>query len=183
MRVSEADPRRAVVAHLVAPAAAAAGGASPGRPVARILSGKSFSAQRETIRFLKERGGADRRLFAVDFEDADDRPWFWLLAAERDERGGWSARGVAGGGGGAPRRPAPWLNFCGAWGRGRLYGGGRIHPGGVELSRVRVTLANGAELEDDTEGDVALFVSNQDAAPLTVELFDAAGRLAASHPV
>ena len=48
---------------------------------------------------------------------------------------------------------------------------------------MRVTLANGTDSEDDAKGDVALFVSDHDSAPLTVELFDGAGRLAASHAV
>ena len=157
------DARSAVVEFLTAP---------PGRPV---------RPRADTVEFLKERGGRDRRLLAVRFVDLDGRAWFWLVAAERDEHRGWQAHGVAGGAGAAPRRSGPWLNFCGGWGRGRLYGGGEICEAGVALSRIRLTLANGLRLDDDAEGGVALFVADSDSAPQRIELFDSAGRLAASQ--
>jgi hypothetical protein len=187
--VSWADPRRAVVEHLTAPGAAESHGASaasslaaPGRPLSRVLSGKPFSAERATIQFIKERGDSDRRLAAVTFDDTHARRWFYLVAAERDEHGAWAAHGIAGGCGGVPQRSTPWLNFCGAWGTGRLYCGGQVHAADTELSRIRLTLASGTQLEDDTAGDVALFVSDDDAAPVGVELYDAAGHVTASQP-
>lgn len=155
---------------------------APARLLSRLSSGKPFSAERATTQLVKELGDSDRRLAAFTFDDAAARRWFYLVAAERDEHGGWTAHGVGGGCGGMPQRPAPWLNFCGAWGEGRLYGGGQVHHAGAQLSRVRLTLEDGTQLEDDTAGDVALFVSHHDAAPAGVDLYDADGHLAASHP-
>ena len=149
--------------------------------MARVVRGMPFRAQRDTIEFLKERGEQDRRLFAVRCDDEDGRGWFWLVAAERDERGVWQAHGVAGGSGDVPHRSEPWLNFCGAWGKERLYGGGQIHDAGVALSRVRLTLEGGRLLDDDADRGVALFAAVEDSAPERIELFDAAGHLAGSH--
>jgi len=68
-----ADAREAVIALLVAPAAAGLDRESPGAGDpgtggwrARALPGKPYVARRETIKIIKERGDADRRLFCDD---------------------------------------------------------------------------------------------------------------------
>jgi len=135
------------------------------RPVAFIVHGNPFTAQPDTIRFVKERGARDRRLYAVTFKDQDAEPWFWLIAAERDQTGDWAAHDVAGGSGAIPQRKQPqqpWLNLCGNWGQGHLYAGGEIHTVEVPISEVRLILADGTQLADNADEDVALF-----SAPIT----------------
>jgi hypothetical protein len=102
--------------------------------VASIGHGNPFTADPVSIKFHKERGSDDRRLFAVSFDDQSRNHWFWLIAAELDEAG-WTAHGVAGGSDGParasykkPPRSEPWVNLAGQWGADRLYAGGNCIP-------------------------------------------------------
>jgi hypothetical protein len=133
-----ADPQQAVIEHLLAPAGEQvdAGVARPGRsagPVPSVYSGKPYEARADSIKFRKERGLEDPRLFAVAFDDLSGNRWSYLVAVERDDDG-WVARGVAGGSDGPPmtdRRPPrptpvsvrPSIHLFGQWGAGRLYAG------------------------------------------------------------
>jgi hypothetical protein len=136
--------------------------------------------------FVKERGLPRRRLFAVNFDDDGGQPWHWLVAAEQDDQtGSWTAHAVAGGGGSWGRHD-PWhaseprINLAGGWGANGYYGGGAIHSAGAEVARVRLIFANGLSLEDDAEGDLALFLTDQQVdIPITVEFLDAAGSVLA----
>ena len=154
--------------------------------MASVGHGKSFMACAESIQFLKERGTDDRRLFAVEFDDEVRNHWFWLVAAELDDAG-WTAHGVAGGSDGPaglrPRstaRSRPGLNFCGHWGADRFYGGGTLHAGDAVIGEVRLTLADGTQLTDDGEADVALFIGDRGERPTTVDIFDVHGSLLSS---
>lgn len=183
------DLRRAIVAHLVAPALPCRTdrpSGSAGGPVASISHGQPFTARAESIQFLKERGMDDQRLFAVEFDDQAHNRWFWLVAAELADAG-WTAHGVAGGSDGpAGRRPRsttrsrPGLNFCGQWGADRFYGGGTLHAGEAAIGEVCLTLADATQLTDDGDADVALFVGDRGERPATVEIFDVRGSLLSS---
>jgi hypothetical protein len=191
--MADRDPRAVIIQYLTRPAAgqlpvdraAVSAGKQPGRPVASVTHGNPFTADRETIRFVKERGTDERRLFAVTFEDLQRNEWFWLTAAERDPSGNWAARGVAGGSDGprsrsVPRstRSRPWLNLSGSWGQGRIYAGGKIHSAGASIACLCLTLGDGTELTDDAEAGVALFLSDQTAQPpVSVDIYDSQGRL------
>jgi hypothetical protein len=192
--MGHSDPRQAVLAHLTQPAARQASipettpeiEPSTG-PVASLHRGKSFEAEPDSVEFHKERGTADRRLFAVSFTDVAENDWFWLVAAELDEAG-WTAHGVAGGSDGpAPgRRPgltqaAPWLNLCGQWGADRFYAGGELHVGSSRVGLVRITLADGTQLTDDGDADVALFVGRRGDPPTVVDIFATNGMLLSSR--
>jgi hypothetical protein len=193
--MAERDPRAAIIEYLTRPAADAppaertAPGKQPGRPVAYAVKGKSFTADPATIEFVKERGTDERRLFAVTFEDLQRNEWFWLTAAERDQAGNWTARGVAGGSDGPRSRPVPrstrsqpWLNLAGSWGQGRIYAGGKIHSAGASIGCLCLTLGDGTELTDDAEAGVALFLSDQTAQPpTTVNIYGTDGRLLVSQ--
>jgi hypothetical protein len=146
-----------------------------------VVHGNLVSADRSTIAFLKARGTGERQLFAVTFDDGSGRSWFSLAAAERDVNGSWVSHGVASGSGEMPQRPSPWLNLAGQWGKGRFYAGGRIHAAGATLSKVRLTLEDGTELEDDTDGNVALFVAEQNAAPARVTIYAIDGHVLTTH--
>ncbi len=184
------DPRRAIIEHLTQPSAgrlvrpaAPRPGDLPMRPVASFgVSGNPFTADRTTIQFVKERSIHGRRLYAVTFDDEQHESWFWLIAAERDPTGNWTAVDVAGGSGQSPQRSQPWLDLCGSWGQGRLYAGGEICTAGASVGVVRLTLADGTQLTDDAQADVALFLSDQVAAePATVDIYDTNGHLLATH--
>jgi hypothetical protein len=58
---------------------------------------------------------------------------------------------------------------------------GELHPGQGRVGLVRLTLADGTELTDDGDGDVALFVSDRGEPPAVVEIFDVDGSLLSSH--
>ena len=187
-----ADPRQAVVEHLVAPAGKRIDdhvgdpGAHAG-PVPVAYAGKPYQARPGTIEVLKQRGLADRRLFAVVFDDVSGTRWSYLVAAEHNGDG-WVADGVAGGSHGpAPssRRPPasarPSIDIYGQWGADRLYLGGELEPGAAAVGDVRVTLADGTQMTDDGAGGVVLFVGRAGAQPVTVEIFDVQGRLLVSQ--
>jgi hypothetical protein len=145
-----------------------------------------FTARAESIQFPKERGTDDQRLFAVEFDNQAHNRSYWLVAAELADAG-WTAHGVAGGcDGPAGRRPRsttrsrPGLNFCGQWGANRFHGGGTLHAGEAAIREVRLTLADGTQLTDDADADVALFVGDRGERPATVEIFDVRGSLLSS---
>ena len=187
--MAESDPRPVIIEHLTRPSAgrplvgAEAAGDVPTAPTAHIVTGGVATADPASIRFVKVRGTNERQLFAVTFDDQDNRSWFALLAVERDSDGGpWVPHDVAGGSGGdIPQRSSPWLNLAAQWGQGRLYAGGQIHTAGATLSKVRLTLEDGRELEDDADGHLALFVAEHDVAPASVTIFDTDGRPLTTH--
>jgi len=181
--VSEAGARTAITDYLTAPAAGAsrsAGAVEAHGWRASIVAGKSFTAVPASVRFVKERGTADRQLCAVAFDDEDGRGWFYLVVAERDGAGRWVAREVGGGRGPEPPRADAWLNFCGCWGQGRMYGGGRVQAP-AEVGRVVLTVAGGTQLCDDADAGVVLFLADHGSEPVRVDIFDPAGQLLATH--
>jgi hypothetical protein len=134
------------------------------------MSHGPFVRDPAAIAVIKERGGVDRRLYAVTFDDFEGNWWFGLVAAERSERG-WVAHGVAGGSNGPAKpdrgtpRPSsvgsrPWLNLCGQWGGETFYAGGNLDAAGAEIGRVKLTLDDGSQLEDDGIADVSLFIGH-----------------------
>jgi hypothetical protein len=160
-------------------------------PRARLMSHGPFARDPGAIAVIKEHDSGDRRLYAVTFDDLKGNRWFWLVAAERSERG-WVAHGVAGGSNGpaerereAPRPSAvgsrPWLNLCGQWGGQTFYAGGRLDPAGAEIGRVELTLDDGSQLEDDGIRDVALFIGRHGESPRTVDIYARDGALLSSH--
>jgi hypothetical protein len=197
------DPRRAIIEYLIQPGAdqppagraAPSPGSQPARPVASVVRGNPFTADRATIEFVKERGLPDRRLFAITFDDLQHNEWFWLAATKRDYTGNWVAHGVAGGSDGprtrSPSRSGarsshsePSLNLAGNWGQGRIYAGGEVYTAGADIGRVCLTLADDTQLTDDAEGGVALFLNDQtEAAPASIDIYDADGRPLATRAV
>ena len=77
-------------------------------------------------------------------------------------------------------RPA-WLNLCGQWGGDTFYADGRIDSGGAEIGRMRLTLEDGSELEDDGTGGVALFTGRCDAPAESVDIYAPDGALLSSR--
>lgn len=159
-------------------------------PRARVMSHGPFARDPASIAVIKERERVSRRLYAVTFDDFKGNRWFWLVAAERSERG-WAAHGVAGGSNGPAeqRRTSrlssvgsrPSLNLCGQWGGQTFYAGGRLDPAGAEIGRVQLTLGDGSQLADDGLGDVSLFIGRHGESPRTVDIYAPDGTLLSSH--
>jgi len=135
-----------------------------------------------TIRCVKQRAIAGRRLYAVTFESRQPFPaqWRWLIAAEEDDDD-WVARGGAGRARKGPRARQ-------TLGRSRWLGGpDRFYAGGDVLidqpiSRVRLTSRHGTTLKDNTEAGVVLFLTDRTIdLPVTLELRDDAGQVLASQ--
>jgi hypothetical protein len=138
-----------------------------------VSRGHPFSAIPDTIRCLKQRAIAGRRLYEVTFESQQPSPaqWQWLIAAEQEDHG-WVARGGAGGAGESPRRNEPWVNLAAWWGPDRFYAGGEVLSD-QPIARVRLTSRDGTMLEDDTEAGVVLFLTDRTIdLPVTLELCD-----------
>jgi hypothetical protein len=193
--MSFVEAREAVIELLVAPVAVEIDRDSSGPSEseatgwqARTSPSKPYVARRETIEIIKERGDEDRRLFATTFVDLDGNGWSYLVAAERSDVG-WSAHDVAGGSDGPSqqraRRPEPehpMVDVFGQWGPDILYVGARLR-GDREgaVTAIRLTLADGAELTEDTIGGLALFVGRHGAQPDTVEVLAADGAVLATQ--
>lgn len=194
--VAQRDPHAAVVASLTAPSdfnpePEPAAWTDDRVPSARAMSHGPFARDPAAIAVIKQREWVDRRLYAVIFDDFEGNRWFWLVAAERSERG-WVAHGVAGGSngpaerGGEMPRPSsvgsrPWLNLCGQWGGETFYAGGSLDPAGAEIGRVQLTLDDGSHLEDDGIGHVSLFIGRHGRPPRTVDIYAPDGVLLSSH--
>ncbi len=152
-----------------------------------MTDGNSFAAELATVRFVKERATEHRRLYYVTFEGVsvlDDHRapmhFEWVFAVE-ERGGGWRTTGGSGGGGGDRPSGTPRVNLGGAESPG-FYAGGRVLTAGADIARVRLTCANRLVLEDDTEGGVVLFISDEKARfPATADLYDRRGRHVASH--
>jgi hypothetical protein len=159
-----------------APALVAAGrGAAP-----QPFQGRQWTADLGTLDFLKQREVEGHRLFVVAFEAEHVRRGpLQMTALVRADRIGstWIARRITGASGSGLSQDEPTVNLGGSWGRHGFCGGGRVHPAGAEVARVRVRFANGVEVEDDTDGGwVLVFTSRPVERPnAVVELLDARG--------
>lgn len=154
---------------------------SPGGWVSSL--GGHVPARRETIRFLKERIGADFGLLAVAFDDEDGHDRFMVFGVARQADGGWAASGGAGGSGREPAAATvPWANF-GAWSSNRRFcAGGRVH--GEAVRRVRMLDAAGQAIADTVDGGIALLTRpGHFEPPWSVELYAGDGSLLRRHPL
>jgi hypothetical protein len=104
--------------------------------------------------------------------------WRWTVEASRDDRGRWSANGIAGGSGPAPLRGRPWADLGGNWGRRGLRAGGTVEDAGAKIARVRLTDVQGRTFEDTVQDGVVLFSSDEPVTmPMRLDLIGAEGRI------
>ena len=172
----------AVVTDLTGPAAERPAVRTPKgrRPTPTIDCERPFTACADSIRCVKERAIAGRRLYTVAFDDQDGYPHIWLAGVEEDETG-WAVRGGTGGAGHVPNRSVPWVNLAGWWGADRFYAGGRVLAPEYVRS-VRLTSRDGTVLDDDTEGGVVLFLTDRTIGiPVVLELRDIDHRTVATQ--
>jgi hypothetical protein len=191
-------PEQAVLEHIarVRPSAvtrqpALAGARTSGERVpssATSAGSAPWTADLDTVEFLKEREILGRRVYVVSFEAdhlrAGRLPMTMVVRAERVTGLGWVARGISAGAGLAePPLVEPRVLLSGSWGRFGFCGGGKLcgQTAGIEYARLRFT--NGIELDDDTENGWVLFFTDQpvERPAATVELLDTHGAVVAIH--
>ena len=137
----------------------------------------------DTVRFVKKRDALPHQLWYItcgaDGGWRGEEYWHWTVLVTREEPGGWSACGVAGGGvGDGPVRGHAWANLGGDWGRGGFRAGGTVEDAGKGVARVRLTDAEGRTFEDTVDDGVVLFISDEPVAmPMRVDLYNAEGRV------
>jgi hypothetical protein len=113
------------------------------------------------------------------FGDRRARTHFARVIPVAQHAGGWRTAGGSGGSDDELPVSEPRVNLGGGGSPG-FYAGGRVLTAGVDIARV--TCANHLTLEDDTEGGVVLFITEEEARlPATADLYDRAGKQVASH--
>ena len=148
--------------------------------------GRSWTADLNTVDFLKERAFAGRRLFVVAFEAEHVRRGFLpMTMLVRADRYGptWVARRITGASGAGELPPTiPSVNLGGSWGKHGFYGGGKVNAAGADVARVRVRFGNGVELEDTADNDWVLFFTSRpvERPNAEVEVLDPRGALLSS---
>ena len=166
------------------PAALVAAGGRPSAP--QPFQGRQWTADPGTVDFLKQREILGCRLFVVAFEAEHVRHGFMAMTLlVRADRFGktWIARRITGASGAGDVGPSvPTVNLGGSWGRHGFCGGGKVHPAGADVARVRVRFGNGIELDDDTEGGWVLFFTDRpvERPNAEVDLLDPDGELLSS---
>ena len=177
------DPRQAVLDRLCEVPGIFASPEQP-RPGPQFgVAAPVSSAQRDSVRFRKERQAEALRLYAVYFVDLLGQPWQCLVGVTRQDNGRSVARRVAAGDGDLARE-RPWVNLAGWWGAGLFCAGGEVIGVGAEdASHVCLVFADGSTLTDDVEHGVVLFVTEHDVVlPATARVLDNVGVVLATHP-
>ena len=177
------EPGDAVRAWVSRPAVAATTTrADPSGWVARTYTGGSaHEAKADSLHILRQKVLGARALVAVEYEDQDGHSLSYVCGALENDDATWTVTGAAGASrDGHPPRPEPWANL-GGWGNQRfLCAGGRVHGDGVSL--IRLVGADGQAIEDIVAQGYALLIGDLPfGESYTVELFDAAGQLLATH--
>lgn len=188
-----ATPEQAILDELSAPLGRwePAGEPVEGSPQAGIVrGGRSDVVDLASVRFVKQRSSARRRVIFVAYEAVHPRfgpdplPGTGIYPVEPADGGGWRTIGHAGGLGGEPQWSTPRLNLGGGQlPGGGMYAGGTVHGAGHDVAHVQLRFPDGTVLSDDTEGGVALFITDADLGlHATVVLLDPAGAELACHP-
>jgi hypothetical protein len=127
--------------------------------------GRPWTADLDTLDFLKQREILGRRLFVVAFEAEHVRHGFLpMTMLVRVDRYGqtWRARRITGASSTGELPPTiPSVNLGGTWGKLGFCGGGKVNPAGADVARVRVRFGNGVELDDSTDSGWVLFFTNR----------------------
>lgn len=112
----------------------------------------------------------------------DQGTWAWTGVATMADRSRWSARGISGGGGHPLLKGCPWVNLGGQLLEDGFRLGGWVEDPGQRVTAVRLIDSSDTEVEDVVANQVVLFRSNNPAElPLTVQLIDNTGAIAATH--
>jgi hypothetical protein len=139
-------------------------------------------ADPNSIRFLKSIESGNVEIHAVEFATIGGEPRTSVIGITHDG-GTWHVTGASGGGGSDPPRDGPWLNL-GAWGWPHAFsGGGKVIGAGREAAAlVRLTFANGVQLEDLIRDSYALFATESPVElPAKVDIVNSRNDVLSSH--
>ena len=183
--MTEDEMRAAVVAHLVE---------RPEPPVDRdrpVRRGWSSSIRYEggpgadpaTIEFVKTKAFLTCQLHEVDY--VNHRGWTMHALIETGQRqdGSWTVHSLGGGAGPAPQRSRPWVNLSAGIGPQSFTAGGHVEGDGAEHAEsVRLSFADGGEIEDTVDNGVVLFFEPRAiVAPVDVSVLDRDGGVLATY--
>ena len=175
-------PADAVIASITRPAVAPSSTRSDasGWVASTYRGGSGHQARADSIRVLREKVQGRRALVAVEYEDQDNRPWFFVHGATKQDDGSWTAHGGAGGDGSgliSPNRRLPWANL-GGWGNSDFFcAGGRVHGDGV--AEIRLVASDGQVVVDhlDQLGIALLIGDTAFGQQFGVELVSSTGEV------
>lgn len=136
-----------------------------------------------TIKFVKTRAFPTCELHEVDY--LNHRGWqMHVLIETRQERDGtWRVHPFGGGAGPGPHRSHPWVNLCAGFGPLSFTAGGHVAGDGAEnAASVRLSFADGSEIEDTIDNGVVLFFEPRAVvAPVAVSIFGEDGGVLATY--
>jgi hypothetical protein len=150
----------------------------------------AFTADLDSLEFLKEREILGVHFVVLSFDSVDIYPDRGRMSVqgvfrvEVSEQGGWRVSSPFGANPvqDVPKRTRPWVNLAGSGGPRRFFWSGIVHPGGSEIAGVRLSSSSGLQLEDDTEARWVIFFTDQQIEwPVTIELLDPRGALVETH--
>lgn len=182
--MTEDGMRAAVVAHLVQPGTPPEGGERVRRGWSSSIRHEGGSgAESATIEFVKTKVYSTCQLHEVDY--VNHRGWTMhaLIETRQDQNGTWMVRPLGGGAGPAPRRSHSWVNLCAGIGPESFTAGGHVEGDGAEhAASVRLSFADGGEIEDTVDNGVVLFFEPRAiVAPVDVSVFDRDGAVLATY--
>ncbi len=177
--LTDAGVREAVVAHLVRQPAPTKDDGQPTRTgwTSSVRYGGGPGADPATIEFVKSKSFPTCQLHEVDYINHKGWAMHVLIKTWQEEEGTWKVHPCGGGAGPHPHRSQPWVNFTAGFGPKGFMGGGHVVGDGIENARsVRLTFANGIEIEDTVDNGVVLFFEpHRVVAPAEVAVIDGNG--------
>ena len=140
---------------------------------ASVGSGGGPGADPATIVFQKTRILPTCQMHSVAFTNNRGIPVEWVIRTWQKSDGTWVVAPV-GGGGHAPLRTKPWVNFAAQFGPDHFAAGGHVEGSGSEKAvKVRLIFADGFTLEDSVDAGIVLFFEPRSLAfPADVEILD-----------
>ena len=178
--LAETDVGEAIVATLVR---------EPGVPItsetggsgwtASVGSGGGPGADPATIVFQKTRTLPTCQMHSVAFTNNRGIPVEWVIRTWQKSDLSWVVAPVGGGGGHAPLRTKPWVNFSAQFGPEHFAAGGHVEGSGSEQAvKVRLIFTDGFTLEDGVDAGIVLFFEPRSLLfPANVEILDQHGGL------
>ena len=145
---------------------------------ASVGSGGGLGADPATIVFQKARILPTCQMHSVAFTNNRGIPVEWVIRTCQKSDRSWVVAPV-GGGGHAPLRTNPWVNFAAQWGPEHFAAGGHVEGSGSEQAvKVRLIFVDGFMPEDSVDAGIVLFFEPRSLAfPADVELLDEHGGL------
>jgi hypothetical protein len=177
--LAETDAEEAIVATLVRESEVPITGKIGGSGwTASVGDGGGPGADPATIVFQKTRILPTCEMRSVAFTNHRGIQVEWIVRTWQNSDCSWVVAPI-GGGGHAPRRTKPWVNFAAHFGPEHFAAGGHVEGRGSEqAANVRLIFADGFMLEDSVDAGIVLYFEPRSPAfPADVEILDEHGGL------